>query len=154
MVDFSSTSINRWKINKRRKLEETKYDVAKKNALYEELFSFINSIYQQDKAVVTAEEALESLKVANKIQKKLKNNVYYIIAGEPSGDLHGRSLIKEIKKLDSSAKFLGLGGPLMQEVGLETSVDFKRLSVMGFFEVLKDIRFFFKTKKKYYSIYN
>ena len=72
MVDFSSTSINRWKINKRRKLEETKYDVAKKNALYEELFSFINSIYQQDKAVVTAEEALESLKVANKIQKKIE----------------------------------------------------------------------------------
>ena len=72
MVDFNSTSINRWKINKRRKLEETKYDVAKKNALYEELFSFINSIYQQDKVVVTAEEALESLKVANKIQKKIE----------------------------------------------------------------------------------
>ena len=77
----------------------------------------------------------------------MKNNIYYIIAGEPSGDLHGRSLIKEIKKLDSSAKFLGLGGPLMQEVGLETNVDFKRLSVMGFFEVLKDIRFFLKLKK-------
>ena len=87
----------------------------------------------------------------------MKNNVYYIIAGEPSGDLHGRSLIKEIKKLDSSAKFLGLGGPLMQEVGLETSIDFKRLSVMGFFEVLKDIRFFcvlvgdHDTKKNYRS---
>ena len=73
--------------------------------------------------------------------------MYYIIAGEPSGDLHGRSLIKEIKKLDSRAKFLGLGGPLMQEVGLETNIDFKRLSVMGFFEVLKDIHFFLKLKK-------
>ena len=77
----------------------------------------------------------------------MKNNVYYIIAGEPSGDLHGKSLIKEIKKLDSSAKFLGLGGPLMQKEGLKTSVDFKRISVMGFFEVLKDIRFFLKLKK-------
>ena len=106
----------------------------KKMPYMRELFSFINSIYQQDKAIVTAEEALESLKsTKTKFRKKLKNNVYYIIAGEPSGDLHGRSLIKEIKKLDSSAKFLGLGGPLMQEVGLETSVDFKRLSVMGFF---------------------
>ena len=72
MVDFNAPSINKWKINKKRKLEETKYDIAQKNALYEELFSFINSIYQQDKAVVTAEEALESLKVANKIQKKIE----------------------------------------------------------------------------------
>ena len=72
MVDFNALSINKWKINKRRKLEETKYDIAQKNALYEELFSFINSIYQQDKVVVTAEEALESLKVANKIQKKIE----------------------------------------------------------------------------------
>ena len=72
MIDFNAPSINKWHINKRRKLEETKYDIAQKNALYEELFSFINSIYQQDKAVVTAEEALESLKVANKIQKKIE----------------------------------------------------------------------------------
>ena len=72
MVDFNAPSINKWKINKRRKLEEAKYDIAQKNALYEELFSFINSIYQQDKVVVTAEEALESLKVANKIQKKIE----------------------------------------------------------------------------------
>ena len=77
----------------------------------------------------------------------MKNNVYYIIAGEPSGDLHGRSLIKEIKKLDSNAKFIGLGGTLMQKEGLETNIDFKRLSVMGFIEVLKDIRFFLKLKK-------
>lgn len=72
MIDFNAPSINKWKINKRRKLEETRYDVAQKNALYEELFSFINSIYQEDKAVVTAEEGLESLKVANKIQKKIE----------------------------------------------------------------------------------
>ena len=72
MVDFNAPSINKWKINKKKKLEETKYDVTQKNALYEELFSFISSIYQQDKAVVTAEEALESLKVANRIQKKIE----------------------------------------------------------------------------------
>ena len=35
-------------------------------------YFLINSIYQQDKAVVTAEEAPESLKVANKIQKKIE----------------------------------------------------------------------------------
>ena len=35
----------------------------------------------------------------------------------------------------------------MKNSGLETSIDFQRLSVMGFWEVLKDIRFFLKLKK-------
>lgn len=77
----------------------------------------------------------------------MDKNLYYIIAGEPSGDLHGESLINEIKKIDSSVYFLGLGGPLMQKAGLDTKVDFQRLSVMGFWEVLKDVRFFLQLKK-------
>ena len=77
----------------------------------------------------------------------MNKNLYYIIAGEPSGDLHGASLINEIKKIDLSAEFQGLGGPLMQKAGLKTTVSFQRLSVMGFWEVLKDLRFFLQLKK-------
>lgn len=77
----------------------------------------------------------------------MNKNLYYIIAGEPSGDLHGANLINEIKKIDVSAEFQGLGGPLMQKAGLNTTINFQRLSVMGFWEVLKDLRFFLQLKK-------
>ena len=77
----------------------------------------------------------------------MNKNLYYIIAGEPSGDLHGASLMNEIKSYNPKISFKGLGGSLMKNSGLETSIDFQRLSVMGFWEVLKDIRFFLKLKK-------
>ena len=77
----------------------------------------------------------------------MNKNLYYIIAGEPSGDLHGANLISEIKKIDATAEFQGLGGTLMQKAGLNTTIDFQRLSVMGFWEVLKDLRFFLQLKK-------
>ena len=81
----------------------------------------------------------------------MNKNLYYIIAGEPSGDLHGANLINEIKKIDVSAEFQGLGGPLMQQAGLKTTISFQRLSVMGFWEVLRDLRFFLQLKKKIIS---
>ena len=38
----------------------------------------------------------------------------FIIAGEDSGDLHGAKLISEIKKINPSADFYGIGGNRMQ----------------------------------------
>lgn len=40
------------------------------------------------------------------------------------------------------ARLLGLAGPRMQAEGVEPVVDFERLAVMGFVEVLKDLPFF------------
>ena len=82
--------------------------------------------------------------------KKKKNKLIYLIAGEPSGDLHGSHLIKEIKKQSKNKdlKFRGLGGPLMEQEGLNCLSPFEKLSVMGFVEVLKEIFFFLKLKKK------
>ena len=42
---------------------------------------------------------------------------YYIIAGEPSGDLHGSNLMKGIVKADPEAEFRFWGGDMMAEVG-------------------------------------
>ena len=42
---------------------------------------------------------------------------YYIIAGEPSGDLHGSNLMRGILKADSEAQFRFWGGDKMAEVG-------------------------------------
>src|SRR5687767_4055579 len=64
---------------------------------------------------------------------------YYIIAGEASGDLHGSNLIKELKKLDTSATIRCWGGDKMQEAGGELVKHYRDLAFMGFWEVLKNI---------------
>ena len=38
---------------------------------------------------------------------------YYIIAGEPSGDLHGANLMKGLRKSDPEAEFRFWGGDMM-----------------------------------------
>ncbi len=64
---------------------------------------------------------------------------YYIISGEASGDLHGSNLIKELKKIDSNAKFRAWGGNLMQKEGAEIIKHYKDLAFMGFAEVIKNL---------------
>ena len=80
-----------------------------------------------------------------------KNNLYYIIAGESSGDLHGSKIIKSIQNINSNIHFRGLGGSLMSESGLKSLEDFNKLAVMGFLEVLKDLPFFLNLKKRIIS---
>jgi predicted dehydrogenase len=69
LIDFNVPSLNMWKINKNKKLEEIKYKINSTNALYEELFCFVNSIQSDEKILVPAEEALLTLEIADKIQK-------------------------------------------------------------------------------------
>jgi len=69
---------------------------------------------------------------------------YYIIAGEASGDLHGSNLIKELKKLDSSAHIRCWGGDKMQAAGGELVKHYRDLAFMGFTEVLMNLRTIFK----------
>ena len=72
-----------------------------------------------------------------------------MIAGEPSGDLHGSHLINNFKKYSKGPlTFRGIGGPLMQNAGLKSIELFDKLSVMGFLEVLLRLPFFLKLKNK------
>ena len=79
--------------------------------------------------------------------KKIKNRLFYFIAGEPSGDLHASNIMRSLKK-QSLVSFRGLGGPLMEKEGLVSLESFDRLAVMGFVEVIKELSFFLKLKKK------
>jgi len=65
---------------------------------------------------------------------------YYIIAGEPSGDLHGSNLMKELKKLDPQADFRVWGGDLMAAQGGHLVKHYRDLAFMGLFEVVMNIR--------------
>ena len=64
-----------------------------------------------------------------------------IIAGEASGDLHGSSLLKELKKINSNLEVFGIGGNRMKREGMELIFNIDKLSFMGFFEVLKNLSF-------------
>lgn len=72
---------------------------------------------------------------------------YYIIAGEASGDLHGSNLIKELKKLDTSATVRCWGGDKMQAAGGELIKHYRDLAFMGFTEVLMNLRTIFRNLK-------
>lgn len=60
-----------------------------------------------------------------------------IIAGEASGDIHAAHLVDELKKLDPSLTFSGIGGPRLQASGVELYKDISSLAVVGFVEVIK-----------------
>ena len=76
-----------------------------------------------------------------------KNKTIFIIAGESSGDLHGAGVMGEMKAVDESIVFIGLGGERMAQYGLQSLVPIEKLAVMGFWEVVKNIFFFIKLKK-------
>lgn len=61
----------------------------------------------------------------------------FIVAGEASGDLHASHLVEELKILNPSLSFSGVGGPLMKKAGVEIYEDLTKIAVVGFVEVLK-----------------
>ncbi len=64
---------------------------------------------------------------------------YYIIAGEPSGDLHGSELVKQLLNIDNNIQIRGWGGNKMKECGVVITKHIRELAFMGFVEVAKNI---------------
>lgn len=66
---------------------------------------------------------------------------YYLIAGEPSGDLHGSNLMKGLLKSDAHAEFHFWGGDLMAAVGGKDNLrkHYKETSFFGIVQVLKNL---------------
>jgi lipid-A-disaccharide synthase len=65
---------------------------------------------------------------------------YYLIAGEPSGDLHGSYLIRAILAEDPNAEFRAWGGDLMAAAGAELVKHYREMAFMGVVEVVKNLR--------------
>jgi lipid-A-disaccharide synthase len=72
----------------------------------------------------------------------------FIIACEPSGDLHGAHLIDQLKKQEPDIEFVGLGGPRMAESGARLLYDMTTISALGLGDV---IRQYFKYRKIFYN---
>lgn len=59
-----------------------------------------------------------------------------VVTGEASGDLHGANLVRAMKKIDSSLRFSGMGGPELASLGMEILFDAQHVSVVGLVEVI------------------
>ena len=74
-----------------------------------------------------------------------------ISAGEVSGDVHGAKLVQEIKKLDPSISFFGMGHTRLKNEGVRIDADLATVSTIGFVEPLRYIPkilcTYFKMKK-------
>ena len=67
-------------------------------------------------------------------------------AGETSGDMHGANLAKALKNICSDIEMFGFGGPQMEQAGVKLCKNMLDYSVMGFWEVLVNLRKMFKLK--------
>ena len=68
----------------------------------------------------------------------------FFSVGEPSGDLHGANLIRELRRQRSDLELVGYGGPEMEAAGCALHEDLTKLAVMWFLRVLTNIDKFWK----------
>lgn len=67
-----------------------------------------------------------------------------LTAGEPSGDMHGAAVARELKRRWPNVRLFGLGGPRMAAEGVDLLAGLDRLAVMGFAEVARHLPFFLR----------
>ena len=71
-----------------------------------------------------------------------KPTVIFFSAGEPSGDLHGANLIRQLQGQCSGLEAVGYGGPQMAAAGCRLHEDLTSLAVMWFLRALLNLHKF------------
>ncbi len=66
----------------------------------------------------------------------------FFSVGEPSGDLHGANLIRELRRRRADCQFVGYGGPRMAAAGCTLHEDLTKLAVMWFARALLNLHKF------------
>jgi lipid-A-disaccharide synthase len=67
----------------------------------------------------------------------------YFVAGEVSADNHGAALMRSLRELDGKLRFVGRGGPQMQEIAGEQFKNWiSEAAVLGLWEVLRKYGYF------------
>ena len=59
--------------------------------------------------------------------------------GDASGDVYAADLVRELRVLRPTVRFLGLGGAQMEKAGVEVTVDQRDVAVGGLVEPLPDL---------------
>lgn len=73
---------------------------------------------------------------------------FVLVAGEASGDRLGAALMHAIKERCPQAVFIGVPGPLMRASGCAVLFEQEDLAVMGFIDVIKNLRLLLKRRKQ------
>lgn len=66
----------------------------------------------------------------------------FLSAGEPSGDLHGANLVRQLRERYADLEVVGYGGPQMAAAGCRLHEDLTALAVMWFLRVLLNLHRF------------
>ena len=69
----------------------------------------------------------------------------YLVAGEPSGDIHAAHLLEELRVLAPDLACRGLGGPRMAAAGLDLKHDLASEAIMGLFPVIRSFPMIWRT---------
>jgi len=72
----------------------------------------------------------------------------FFSVGEPSGDVHGANLIRELKQRAPQIECVGYGGPRMQAAGCELHADLTKFAIMWFLRVLLNIHHFWRLYRR------
>lgn len=68
----------------------------------------------------------------------------FFSVGEPSGDLHGANLVRELRRRRPGIECVGYGGPRMAAAGCELHEDLTKLAVMWLLHALLNIHKFWR----------
>ena len=72
----------------------------------------------------------------------------FFSVGEPSGDLHGANLIRQLQDRLPGLHTLGFGGPRMRSAGCDLLQDMTELALMGLGPVLAKLPTFFELRRR------
>ena len=72
----------------------------------------------------------------------------FFSAGEPSGDIHAASLIRELSKQEPKLQVVGFGGPAMEDAGMTLLYDLTQKAVMYFGGAIANLLTFKKLYQK------
>ena len=72
----------------------------------------------------------------------------FFSVGEPSGDLHGANLIKELRQQNPGIECVGYGGPKMADAGCQLHADLTVLAVMWILRVLLNLHHFWRLYRR------
>ncbi len=72
----------------------------------------------------------------------------FFSVGEPSGDLHGANLIRDLRGIDSAVECVGYGGPKMAAAGCRLHEDLTQFAIMWVVKVLLNLHKFWRLLRR------